>query len=154
MLRDGFAWGRIPQAQPGEHSSLGHAPSDATAEGHDAEFSASTCAFFALCVPTCRSENHRASFPFGSQQQAKEAFGHDLPTSRLMDYDISAGLSFLLMGFHRLEQPFCRRPRQRRQSSLTAFQARHDACEASHQPASAGPSALRRSSLIDLPLAW
>jgi len=45
---------------------------------------------------------------------------HDLPKSRLMDYDIWAGLSFLSMRFHRLSL-FCR---QRRRTSLTAFQAR------------------------------
>jgi hypothetical protein len=39
-------------------------------------------------------------------------------------------------------------------SSLTAAQFRHDAREAFRQPASADPSVLRRSSLIDLPLAW
>jgi hypothetical protein len=69
------------------------------------KLTASICVFSTPFVLTCRSKNRRASFPFGSQQQANEALRHGLPTSRLMDYDISAGLSFLSMRFRRLEQP-------------------------------------------------
>jgi len=67
-------------------------------------------AFSSPSVPTCRSENRRVS----SQQQANEVLPHDLPKFHLKDYDISAGLSFLLMGFHVLEQPLRRQQRQRR----------------------------------------
>jgi len=103
---------------------------------HPSKLSASICAFFAAFLLTCRSRNRRASFPFGSQQQANEALRHGLPTSRLMDYDISAGLSFLSERFHRLG---C----QPRRSSPIAFEARPDVDEAFRQPAFAGPSALQ-----------
>src|SRR5262249_39074163 len=66
----------------------------------------------------------RASFPFGSQQQANEALRRGLPTSRLMDYDISAGFFYPSRRFHRLGQSL---RRHQRQSSPTAFQSRHDA---------------------------
>jgi len=93
----------------------------------------STCAFSAAFLLTCRSRNRRASFPFGSQQQANEVLRHDLPKSHLIDYDIWAGLFFLSMRFDRLEQPL------RRQTSSTAFQFQHDACEGFRQPAFADP---------------
>jgi hypothetical protein len=74
---------------------------------------------------------------------------HDLPKFRLMDCDISAGLSFLSKRFFLLEQPFG--SQQRHPSAPIAFQARPYADEAFRQPASAGPSALRYSSLVALP---
>jgi hypothetical protein len=61
---------------------------------------------------------------------------HDLPKFRLMDLDILAGLSFLVMRFHGLGQPLRRQPRQ---TSSTAFQARPYADEAFRQPDFAGP---------------
>jgi hypothetical protein len=63
---------------------------------------------------------------------------HDLPTFRLKDPDISAGLSFPSKRFDGLErQPFGRRLRH--PSSPTAFEAQPDAQEAFLQPAFAGP---------------
>src|SRR5262249_61534625 len=98
-----------------------------------------TSSFPARSLLTSRSANRRASSPFGSQQQAPEVLRHDLPKSRLMDHDISAGLSSLSMRFHRLGQSLHRQPRQLPYpSSPTAFQARHDAQEAFRQLAFAG----------------
>src|SRR5262249_16391413 len=83
--------------------------------------SVSTCPFFASCVLTPRSGNRRASFPFGSQQQANEVLPHDLPTCHHRGFDISVGLSFLSMRFYLLVR------RHPRQSSLIAVEVRHDA---------------------------
>jgi hypothetical protein len=68
----------------------------------DAKVSASTYVFPAAFVLTCRSGNRRASFPFGSQQQATEVLRHDLPKFRLMGPDISAGLFYPSMRSHHL----------------------------------------------------
>src|SRR6516165_10216577 len=53
------------------------------------------------------------------------------------------------MRFHPLVEQPLRRPRR-----PTAVEVQPDACGGFRQPASAGPSALQRSSLIDLRLAW
>jgi hypothetical protein len=61
---------------------------------------------------------------------------HGLPKFRLTDPDISVGLFFLSMRFHRLERAWCRRPQQ---SFPTAFEAWLDAYGGFRQPAFAGP---------------
>ena len=58
---------------------------------------------------------------------------------RLTDHDISARLSFPSKRLHRLELFGRRQRRQWPPFSPTAFQSRHDACEAFCQPAFAGP---------------
>jgi hypothetical protein len=100
---------------------------------------ASTYAFSVPSVLTRRSGNVRASFHLWSQQQANEVLRHGQPKFRLMDHDISAGLSFLSMRFHRLAQPLPCRPRQWPPSSPTAVEAWHDADEGLRQPDFAGP---------------
>src|ERR1700747_411331 len=70
---------------------------------------ASTCAFSVPFVLTCRSGNLRVSFHVLWQQQANEVLPHGPPKSRLMDHDISVGLSFLSMRSH---VDLCRQPRQ------------------------------------------
>src|SRR5262249_19775002 len=103
------------------------------------DFEGVTASTFAFSVPfvlTYQSRNHRVSFHLLSQQQANEVLRHDLPKSRLKGCGIWAGLSFLLMGFHRLAPE----PRQRRcPSSPIVVPCRHDADEGFRQPAFAGP---------------